>query len=71
MEVRVRKRLGEEAADGMTVRTFHSLGMAIIGEAEGRRPGLAKVTEDEKALLELLKSIVTDLAENVSSWELC
>ena len=63
MEVRVRKRLGEEAADGMTVRTFHSLGMAIIGEAEGRRPGLAKVTEDEKALLELLKSIVTDLAE--------
>ena len=36
MEVRVRERLGDEAAAGMTVRTFHSLGMAIIGEAEGK-----------------------------------
>ena len=63
MEERVRKRLGEEAEAGITVRTFHSLGMAIIGEAEGRRPGLARVAEDEKALLDLLKSIVTDLAE--------
>ena len=63
MEERVRKRLGNEASDGITVRTFHSLGMAIIGKAEGRRPGLAKVAEDEKALLDLLKSIITDLAE--------
>ncbi len=63
MEERVRKRIGNEAADGMTVRTFHSLGMAIIGEAEGRRPGLAKTAEDPKALLDLLKSIITNLAE--------
>ena len=54
MEERVRKRIGNEAADGITVRTFHSLGMAIIGEAEGRRPGLAKTAEDQKALLDLL-----------------
>ena len=34
MEERIRKRLGA-VARGVTVRTFHSLGMAIIGEAEG------------------------------------
>ena len=51
----------DEAAAGMTVRTFHSLGMAIIGEAEGRRPALAKAAEDEKALIDLLKSIVAEL----------
>ena len=62
MEVRVRKHLGDEAANGMTVKTFHSLGMAIIGEAEGKVPALARSAEDEKALLDLLKSIVTDLA---------
>ena len=68
MEVRVRERLGDEAAAGMTVRTFHSLGMAIIGEAEGRRPALAKAAEDEKALIDLLKSIVTDLAAERKFW---
>ena len=68
MEVRVRERLGDEAAAGMTVRTFHSLGMAIIGEAEGRRPALAKAAEDEKALIDLLKSIVTGLAAERKFW---
>ena len=60
MEGRVRGRLGEAAA-GLTVRTFHSLGMSIIGEAEGRRPALAKVAGDEKALFDLLKDIIADL----------
>ena len=61
MEERIRRRLGEEAARGIAVRTFHSLGMAIIGDAEGRRPTLAKVAEDDKALFGLLKRIVADL----------
>ena len=74
MEVRVRKRLGDEAEAGMTVRTFHSLGMEIIGEAEGRRPALAKAAEDERALIHLLKSIVVELitdrrvSETILSW---
>ena len=42
MEQRVRRRLGEEKARGISVRTFHSLGMSIIGDAEGKRPTLAK-----------------------------
>ena len=42
MEERVRKRLGAATARCITVRTYHSLGMAIIGDAEGKRPALAR-----------------------------
>ena len=58
---RIRGRLGDEVADGITVRTFHSLGMSIIGESEGRSPSLAREAEDNAALRALLKEIVADL----------
>ena len=45
----------------MTVRTFHSLGLAIIGQAECKRPALAPSAESDRALFELLKGIVADL----------
>ena len=45
MENRIRARLG--AAHGVTVRTFYSLGMAIIGEAEGKPPALAPAAEND------------------------
>ena len=61
MEERLGRRLGDAVARGLTVRTFHSLGMAIIGEAEGRRPTLAKSAENDRALFDLLKGIVADL----------
>ena len=61
LEERIRRRLGDEAADGLTVRTFHSLGLSIIGEAEGKLPTLAKVAEDNKKLSDLLKVIIEDL----------
>ena len=61
LEERIRGRLGDEVANSVTIRTFHSLGMAIIGKAEGRRPSLAKEAEDNLALLGLLKGIVADL----------
>ena len=65
MEERVRKRLGNRVGAQITVRTFHSLGMAIIGEVERMRPALSRVAEDEKALLALLKGIITDLVANL------
>ena len=74
LEERIRRRLGDAMANGMTVRTFHSLGMSIIGEAEGRRPSLARTAEDSRALHRLLKGIVTDLladrilSENLLRW---
>ena len=61
MRQRIRNRLGPAAARGVTVRTFHSLGLSIIGQAEGRRPALAPSAESAQALFELLKGIVADL----------
>ena len=65
MEDRVRKRLGNTVGVQISVRTFHSLGMAIIGEVERRRPALSRVAEDEKALFTLLKSIIANLVANL------
>ena len=61
LDERIRRRLGDEAASGATVRTFHSLGMSIIGKAEGKRPSLARAAEDDRALIDLLKKILAGL----------
>ena len=61
LDERIRRRLGDEAASGATVRTFHSLGMSIIGRAEGKRPSLARAAEDDRALIDLLKEILAGL----------
>ena len=74
MEERIRACLGANAAKGITVRTFHSLGMAIIGEAEGRRPALGRTAESDRALFDVLKGIVAELladgalSEKVLEW---
>ena len=61
LKERIRGRLGHEVANSVTVRTFHSLGMSIIGKVEGRRPSLAREADDAAALLDLLKGLVADL----------
>ena len=61
MRERLHARLGAETARRIRVSTFHALGMAIIGKAEGKRPSLSPVAESDKNLLELLKNIVADL----------
>ncbi|MCY3745084.1 MAG: UvrD-helicase domain-containing protein [Acidobacteria bacterium] len=58
---RIEQRLGARAAAAMNVQTFHSLGLSIIGEADGRRPAVAKAAMDDRALLNLLESIITEL----------
>ena len=58
---RICGRLGDEVANAVTIRTFHSLGKEIIGKAERRSPSLAREAEDNVALLQLLKGIVADL----------
>ena len=74
MEDRIRKRLGSDSASDITVSTFHSLGFAIIGKVEGRRPPLTKTAEDEQALIDLLKGIVAklitdqEISETVLTW---
>ena len=61
MKGRIHARLGAATARGVTVRTFHSLGMAIIGKAEGKCPALAPAAENDQARFDLLKGIVADL----------
>ena len=61
MEERMDSRLGTAIAREVTVRTFHSLGMAIVGKAEGKRPALAASAENDRTLFDLLKGIVADL----------
>jgi len=61
MEERMDTRLGSAISRDVTVRTFHSLGMAIVGEAEGKRPSLAASAENDRTLFNLLKGIVADL----------
>ena len=74
MEERVRKRLDGDSAQSITVSTFHSLGLAIIGKVEGLRPALTKAVEDEQALIGLLKEIVSELiadrsiSETILAW---
>ena len=70
MENRIKRRLGAAASSPLKVQTFHSLGLAIIGEAEGRRPSLAKVAEDDWAMREMIKTIVQGLLETPEFYEL-
>lgn len=60
LESRLRDRFGVH----LEVRTFHGLGLAILGEADGRRPTLAKVAEDDAALDQLLEKCVTEAFED-------
>ena len=63
-----------DLASGITVNTFHSLGLAIIGEVEGRRPAIAQAVEDDRALTRFLKEIISELvadqtiSETVLTW---
>ena len=61
---RVIGRVGKETAKDISVRTFHSLGMSIIGEAEGKVPTLARVAEDTGALLNLMQQTIRDLVSS-------
>ena len=52
---RIRERLGEQVAKQIDIKTFHGLGLSIIGDAEGERPSVAAWAADEVARNELIK----------------
>ena len=58
---RVVARVGGEDSRDIAVRTFHGLGLSIIGEAEGKLPTLARVAEERGALPRLMQQIVGKL----------
>ncbi|PWB97132.1 DNA helicase UvrD [Salinibacterium hongtaonis] len=52
------------AADRIVARTFHSFGLAVIGQATGRKPSLAPWVETAGADVEKLAQIVDLLRDN-------
>ena len=68
MNDRIRKRIGAASGGGVSVRTFHSLALAIVGEAEGKRPALSPVAESETKLHEHIGTKLRELvAQDVFS----
>lgn len=64
MQERIQRRLGEKTGKELSVRTFHGLGLSIIGEATGKKPSLSVVAEDNRAFLDLLRSFITELIQD-------
>ncbi len=60
MRERIQRKIGVD----VTVRTFHSLGLEIIAQAEGKKPSLAPEAEDQalkqKTLTELFNRRMAD-----------
>ncbi|MEB3185983.1 MAG: UvrD-helicase domain-containing protein [bacterium] len=57
---RIKERL--PGRDGITSRTFHALGLGLIGEATGRKPSVSKLTEDEDAFATRVLDMLSDLS---------
>ena len=60
MQSRLVERIGEGKSDDISIHTFHSLGLDIIGKGTGKRPSLSKVAEDAVAFEMVLKAIISN-----------
>jgi DNA helicase IV len=57
---RVKSRLGVE----VEVRTFHSLGMQLLGRLEGHRLQIADTAKDERAFLALVARLIYEISQS-------
>ncbi|WP_189400601.1 UvrD-helicase domain-containing protein [Arenicella chitinivorans] len=80
MKERITELLGKDAVKGLTISTFHSLGMAILREevdASGRKPGFSIFDPADSVFVvrELLKADLDDdglverVRNQISSWK--
>ena len=60
MQSRIVERIGVGTSDDISIHTFHSLGLDIIGKGTGKRPSLSKVAEDAVAFEMVLKAIISN-----------
>ena len=61
MQERQDKCLGQWLKEGTpTIKTFHAIGLEIIGEVEGRRPSLSKLAEDDSAFARFIDEKLTE-----------
>lgn len=61
MEERVEERLGLRS---LKIKTFHSLGLEIIGIAEGKKPSLSDLAEDEIKLGTYVVQTINELQQD-------
>jgi DNA helicase IV len=66
MEERIRQRIGVP----VQARTFHSLGLEILAQVEGRKPSLAPWAGESSALDPLLQGYVNELLSEPGSRDL-
>jgi DNA helicase IV len=57
----MKERIGNTLDVRITANTFHALGLKIISEVEREKPALAKVSEDENKLKDLIREIILEL----------
>jgi DNA helicase-4 len=60
MQQRVREKFGLE----LEVRTFHSLGLEILAQVEGKRPSLSPLAENEQGLAQAIDRYLQQLSSN-------
>lgn len=60
MRERIHRRCGAE----IPVHTFHSLGLSIIASAEGRKPSLSPLAEDERRRTAALRRYLNELLDS-------
>ena len=66
LEERIKIRL---KIDGLTIRTFHSLGLSICADAENKRPNLSPLAEDNRAMIRFIEDTVKKAIEDRSTRE--
>lgn len=64
MQERQESRLGPWLKDGVpTIKTFHALGLEIIGKAEGRRPDITPLAEDAHRFAQFIDDCIASQCE--------
>lgn len=66
----LRDRLsGLGISQDVTISTFHALGLRIVGEAEGRRPTLSRLAEDDRELSRFIRKHMRTTLETLDGQE--
>jgi DNA helicase-4 len=60
----MQERIGTKYHENMNVRTFHSLGLEILKEVEGKKPSLCKESADPVKMRETLNKLISELLDD-------
>ena len=58
MKQRLEERIKDHDTSEVSVHTFHSFGLEVVGQSTGKKPSLSKLAEDERQLLRFIDETV-------------